>query len=146
MKKVCVVCGGEFQGHHNAKSCSLECKKARNVNKASQWRAAHPNWEREHHSKNRQRRNAQRREWRARNNEHARERDKRWYHDNRERELERCRQYRETNRELVNARSKASYWRHREKNLIALRRQNTERTAARQLVREIQSKGLKALL
>ena len=124
MTKLCVNCGGRFlaigRGAPQKLVCSDECRKKLKRDSNNRYRQSHLMQERE-----------RTRKWQRDNPERVKEKRSRYYSENRERMLAQAREYKMNNPEVI---------RRNTANQIA------RRSASVRIVRELQSKGLEALL
>lgn len=135
MRKTCVVCGGEFKAHRSAITCSRRCSMDRENQMAAKRRAENP--------------------------EKFRAADRIFNARHAAKKAQRLKDMRGSNPDDVRAKDRDRYWRYRDKKVEYYRRRrqtegdrlrrqankrNAEAAAALRLVRELQSKGLEALL
>lgn len=125
VKKICKICGKEFDARGKALTCSLECSKIRKRKYNKKWHEENPEYikkwceenpeyqrkwreeNREHirefkkkyYEENKEHIRELNKKWREKNKEHKRELDKKWYEENREYKLERTKKWREENLE-----------------------------------------------
>ena len=110
VKKICKICGKEFDARGKALTCSLECSKIRkrkynkkwheeNPEYIKKWCEENPEYQRKWREENREHIRELNKKWREKNKEHKRELDKKWYEENREYKLERTKKWREENLE-----------------------------------------------
>lgn len=134
-KKRCIVCGIEFEAQRSAKTCSPACGKANIRARRNAWQKSNPEKRREYGrrdlAKHRAKRRATKKTWRVNNLQHALEMER----QARERRGPKHAEASKNWREQYPERAKESAAKHRAKLVAALR-----------LVRELQSKGMEALL
>ena len=121
MTRACVICGVRIEHRHPRYiTCSPECSSKRKI-KATK-------------------------DWCFKNADHIRRNAREWYWNNRDKSLEYHKNYSSSNRELIRKKNRDYYKLNREKRLEqeAIRRETLR--AAFKLVREIEAKGLEALL
>lgn len=137
--KNCVICGEEFSGHITWITCSKICRKERQLfnsrEQVRRWCAANPVRKREQDQK-----------YRRNNPEKVNKAMRIRYAKNPEKHRERSKTWRSANPEKVLVMGRLWRVNNPEKERERVRRGTAKRTAAMRLVKELESKGIGALL
>lgn len=95
VKKICKICGKEFDARGKALTCSLECSKIRKRKYNKKWHEENPEYIKKWCEENPE----YQRKWREENREHIREFKKKYYEENKEHIRELNKKWREKNKE-----------------------------------------------